>query len=277
MRRRTFTTWPPHHAKSPPHMNKIKLPNGDECHCLNKHEASLLYKDLFEDRSYFQFGILIGAGATIVDVGANIGLFALMASREAERVTVYSLEPLPPIYEVLKANYEMHEIRGTALPYGVGRKNERVNFTFYSDNTALSGRFADAEQERELILRILQNRFPQVPHSYLEGMAEQGLAKQTYECQIRTLSEILREIDVDHINLLKVDVEKAELDVLEGIDAADWQRIDQTVAEVHNIDDRLQFVCELLRTQGFQVQYSQGDAFAQTGLYDVFASRLRTS
>ena len=52
-------------------MNKIKLPKGDEFYCLNKSEASLLYTDLFEQRSYFQFGIVIGAGTTVVDVGAE--------------------------------------------------------------------------------------------------------------------------------------------------------------------------------------------------------------
>lgn len=77
-----------------------------------QERASLLFTDLFEHRSYFQFGIVIGAGTTVVDVGANIGLFALQASREAEGVRIFSLEPLPPIYEVLKANYDLHEIRG---------------------------------------------------------------------------------------------------------------------------------------------------------------------
>jgi FkbM family methyltransferase len=254
-------------------MNNIKLPNGDEFYCLNKSEASLLYTDLFEQRSYFQFDIVIRSRTVVVDVGANIGLFALLASREAKGVRVFALEPVPPIYEVLEANYDLHKICGAALPYGVGRKNERASFTFYSENTALSGRFADVEEERKLVARILQNRFPQIPRSYLEGMAEQGLTKQTYVCEIRTLSDVLPELDVDRIGLLKVDVEKAELDVLEGIDAADWRRIDQVVVEVHDIDDRLRHVCELFQTLGFQVRHSQGDAFAQTSLYDVFAFR----
>jgi FkbM family methyltransferase len=256
-------------------MKKTKLPNGDEFFCLNKGEASLLYTDLFEERSYFRFDIAIEAGATVIDVGANIGLFALLASREAEGVRVISLEPLPPIYSVLRANYDLHKIRGEALPYGVGRRIERASFTFYSDNTALSGRFADVEEERDLLLRILENRFSEIPHSLLEGLAEQGLTKETYECEIRPLSNILRETHVERIGLLKIDVEKAELDVLEGIEDADWQRIDQLVVEVHDIDNRLRQICELFHSRGFEVQYSQGVAFVQTGLYDVCASRRK--
>ena len=104
-------------------MKKTKLPNGDEFFCLNKGEASLLYTDLFEERSYFRFDIAIEAGATVIDVGANIGLFALLASREAEGVRVISLEPLPPIYSVLRANYDLHKIRGEAASLWRGAKN----------------------------------------------------------------------------------------------------------------------------------------------------------
>src|SRR5262249_30063937 len=152
---------------------------------------------------------------------------------------------LPPIYSALKANFDLHKIRGAALPYGVGRTIERANFTFYSGNTALSGRYADVDEEKDLVLRILQNRFAMIPHSYLEDQAADGLKMHKYECEIRPLSNILHESDVERIGLLKIDVEKAELDVLEGIEDADWERIDQLVVEVHDIDNRLQQICEL--------------------------------
>jgi FkbM family methyltransferase len=252
-------------------MEKIKLPNGDEFYCINISEARLLYTDLFEDRSYFQFGITIEAGATVVDVGANIGLFALLASREAKGVRIISVEPLPPIYSVLKANYDLHMIRGEVFPYGVGRNMERVDFTFYSSNTALSGCFADMEEEKNLLVRILRNRLPDTPYSDLESLATLRLTKQIYKCDVKPLSNILRESDVERIGLLKIDVEKAELDVLESIEDDDWRRIDQLVVEVHNIDNRLQRVCELFRARGYEVQCKQGSAFSQTNLYDTFA------
>jgi FkbM family methyltransferase len=257
-------------------MEKIKLPHGDEFYCLNINEAYLLYTDLFEERSYFQFDITVEAGATVIDVGANIGLFALLASREAKGVRVISIEPLPPIYSVLQANYNLHKIRGQTFPYGAGRKMERVNFTFYSANTALSGRFANMDEEKDLIARILQNRFPKTPHLELERLATRGLTSQTYECEVKPLSNILRESDVDRIGLLKIDVEKAELDVLEGIEDTDWQRIDQLAVEVHDIGNRLQRIYELFRARGFEAKYRQSDSFAQTNLYDVFASRKNT-
>ena len=254
-------------------MEITTLPNGDKLYCLNKGEALLLYEDLFANRGYFKFGIAIEAGATVVDVGANIGLFALLASQEARDVRIISLEPLPPIFSVLKANYELHKITGECLPFGLGKKQERTIFTFYPDNTALSGRYAELVEEKQLVVRILENRLPDTPRSVLEEIAARGLSNEPYECEVRSLSDIFRNWQIAQVDLLKIDVEKAELDVLEGIEVADWPRVKQVVMEVHNLAGRLQRVCNLLEAQGFEVHCSQSMPFAATDLYDVFAFR----
>src|SRR5262249_60403938 len=73
----------------------------------------------------------------------------------------------------------------------------------------------------------------------LEQVIRRAVVTEHVECPMRTVSEIIREQQVPHIDLLKVDVEKAELDVLEGIEATDWPRIRQVVVEVHDLDGRL--------------------------------------
>ena len=52
------------------------------------------------------------------------------------------------------------------------------------------------------------------------------------------------------VDLLKIDVERAELDVLMGIQTEDWDNILQVVLEVHAIGGRLQTVTSLLRNIG---------------------------
>ena len=52
---------------------------------------------------------------------------------------------------------------------------------------------------------------------------------ETFQCQFRTLSEVMREHNVERIDLLKIDVEKSELDVLNGIGPSEWKKIDQLV------------------------------------------------
>ncbi|GMU64013.1 MAG: methyltransferase [Acidobacteriota bacterium] len=256
-------------------MERILLPNGMDFYCLNRNEALLLYSDLFEERSYFQHGVAIRPGDTVVDVGANIGLFALLASLEAPDVRVLSLEPLPPIYSVLRANFELHGIAGEALPLGIGPREQQVTFTFYPQNSALSGQYAQPEQEKELIVRLLRNRFPAMTPAGLEVLATRGLGGEAHEGRIRPLSAVLHDTGVTRVDLLKVDVEKAELGVLESIDEADWKGIAQVVVEVHDISSRLRRVREMLESRGFEVHSRQGPNFANTDLWDVFAIRTR--
>ena len=90
-------------------------------------------------------------------------------------------------------------------------------------------------------------------------------------CELRTLSSMLQELNIDRVHLLKIDVERAELEVLEGIDEADWPAIDQIVAEVHDENGRLAEVTSLLVRQGFEVTVEQDTRDAD----DRVAHRLR--
>jgi acyl carrier protein len=72
---------------------------------------------------------------------------------------------------------------------------------------------------------------------------------------------------------LKIDVEKSELSVLNGIDAADWPKIQQVIIEVHDDDGRLAEIMAMLEARGFHVVSDQDESLAATGLYSVYAVR----
>jgi FkbM family methyltransferase len=58
------------------------------------------------------------------------------------------------------------------------------------------------------------------------------LAAGEERCALCTLSEVLAQQHLAHVDLLKIDVEGAELDVLRGVLPADWPRIRQVPASV---------------------------------------------
>jgi hypothetical protein len=73
------------------------------------------------------------------------------------------------------------------------------------------------------------------------------------ECRFRRLSDVIfREEGLEHIDLLKIDVEGAELDVLRGISDGDWPRIRQITMEVEN-DALAEAITALLLERGFRV------------------------
>ena len=55
-------------------------------------------------------------------------------------------------------------------------------------------------------------------------------------CRLRRLSDVMKEQGVERIDLLKIDVERAEEEVLGGIEDEDWEKIDQIVMEAHDED-----------------------------------------
>ena len=62
---------------------------------------------------------------------------------------------------------------------------------------------------------------------------------ETITCEMKTLSQVLRDEGVAEVDLLKVDVEKAEMLVLKGLSDADWKIVQALVAEVHDDDGKL--------------------------------------
>jgi FkbM family methyltransferase len=149
-----------------------------------------------------------------------------------------------------------------------------VTFTYYPQNTVLSGRFADKQAETDVVKRYLANDAA-APSSgaALDELLAHNLRSEQYECSIRRLSDIIRQEAIDHIDLLKIDVEKAEWDVLSGIDDSDWPKIRQVVIEVHDVDGRLSRVLDLLTRHGFESVAEEESMLAGTGLYAVYAKR----
>src|SRR6185369_9512500 len=96
---------------------------------------------------------------------------------------------------------------------------------------------------------------------------------ETFNCDLRTISEIIRENKIESIDLLKVDVEKSELDVLNGIDESDWKKIKNIVMEVHDIEGRLSNIATLLSDHGFEHFVEQDDLLKNTNLFNLYAIR----
>ncbi len=80
------------------------------------------------------------------------------------------------------------------------------------------------------------------------------------------------------VDLLKVDVERAELDVLRGIADGDWPKIRQLVMEVHDVNGALGAVRELLISKGsFATCVVEQDTQLEgSTLYNLYATQQRT-
>lgn len=91
--------------------------------------------------------------------------------------------------------------------------------------------------------------------------------------KVRPLSSVLDELGIDRVDLLKVDVEGAELEVLRGIEERHWPLVRQAVVEVERWQQNRDTVREVLLAHGFTVHTEQDSVQRAGDIGMVFAVR----
>lgn len=270
----------------------MALPNGKRVYYLRKQEVPVVYGQV---QQYVRNGIELHPGDTLFDVGANIGLFSLWAAEQCQNdLQIYAFEPISEVFQVLKRNAQLlPQNRMKVFECGLAQASKSVVFDYYPNLTILSTAYSDSwEQTRSTIRQTiatslvnpsddepaditLLRRFPSFLRSLLVNFKlNQLLRVKSVRCQMRSLSDIIRDHDVQQIDLLKIDVEGSELDVLLGIELQDWHKIQQIVVEIHNRAQRVDQIATLLKQQGFsKITIEQEPMFQDTEVFNLYAIR----
>ncbi|MEI6187340.1 MAG: amino acid adenylation domain-containing protein [Alphaproteobacteria bacterium] len=255
----------------------MTLPNGLEIFYINKQETLFLYKEIFESKEYIIDDISIEDGDIIVDAGANIGMFTVYAGVYYKNVKIYAFEPIPPIFHILTKNIEAYDLNAECIESALGSKNGIENFTYYPNASVLSGKYANADEEGKTIKRYLLNQDnDDVTSHQIEELLDTRLQQEVFKCQVTTLSKFMKQHKIDSIGLLKIDTEKSELEILDGIESADWAKIRQIIVEVHDSLGSLDYICNFLKSLGYCVSYKQQEDLQNTNLFTVYASRNKS-
>ncbi|HYN22193.1 MAG TPA: amino acid adenylation domain-containing protein, partial [Thermoanaerobaculia bacterium] len=254
-----------------------ELPDGTVVAHRNRSETEFLYHEIFEEGEYFRHGIELRDGDCVFDVGANIGLFSLLAGRTAD-VRIHAFEPIPPLVETLRINAELHGLDVRIYDCGLSDEEQTVELTYYPHVSLISGRHSDPVEEREVVRAFLLSQAGEsaLSSEQMEELLDQRLRSERVAGRMRTLSGVLAEQGIDRVDLLKIDVEKSEMEVLGGVREEDWPKVRQVVVEVHAEGDRLDRATGLLRRHGFEVFVEQEPALAGSGFYNVYARRALT-
>lgn len=268
------------------------LPNNIQISCFDSTEAYILYHQV---SSYIKYGVTLRKGDVVFDVGANIGLFSIwLYSLYEDSINVYSFEPVPDIYEVLKLNVEQLATDNISIfPFGLSNVSRQIEFGYYPNASALSSAYPDnSSKEKNMFLNSVINNLSEVsddaPFSlkilkylprFVSTFAVSKMLDRAFEidhisCEMKTLSDIISDHNISSIDLLKIDVEKSELDVIDGIKQYDWKKIRQTVIEVHDINNRVSELANTLKQKGFsRVNIEQEADLKGTNIYCIYALR----
>ncbi|MBV9744033.1 MAG: FkbM family methyltransferase [Acidobacteriia bacterium] len=256
-------------------MKLFRLPNGIRVWNTPQSggETHFLHREIFVRRCYERNGVTVKDGDVVFDVGANIGMFSLSLMERFQGLRIYCWEPVPRTYSCLVRNLDDSPSRAkhqvVTFNLGAGKADEQTTIEFYPavpGNSSIYAtqkrrdfvsllhdvRWRDFWRSNKLRALILAPVFPfrkKLLGSVFERAVSQGLS---IPCDIRTLSRMIREYRVERIDLLKIDVEGAEIDVLTGIEDSDWALIRQISMEVDSSNKhQLPDLISRLRGLGF--------------------------
>jgi len=263
--------------------SRTVLPNGLEIVHLNRYETDYIYQEIFVDESYLRHEIQLPDGATVIDIGANIGLFSLFVMSRCDDPAIYAFEPSPRVFDLLRANCAAYgnPARVHVFNRGVAEKKGTAAFTFYEQSSVFSSFHPDEREDRAAVEAVVRNVLEQelnasgsVPDADVRDLTADRLRGETLECVLTSVSDIIRENGLQRIHLLKIDAEKSELAILRGIDEEHWPLIDQIVMEVH---DRtcaaVTAIVDQLDRRGFRCGVVEETLLEDSGLFNIYATR----
>jgi FkbM family methyltransferase len=252
-----------------------RLPDGVKFYCVDHREVPLLFQEICQDQTYLQNGIELSPQMTIFDVGANIGMFSYELARRLPAAKVFAFEPLPPVFGALEQNIAEHRLENVkAFNCGLSSQEGSAEFKFYKYAAGWSTMHPFDTPEFRETMRVnmmahktlpwyaaLLFKIPFFGAALAKRLVAIQMAHETFGCHLRTISSVMQESQVETIDLLKIDVERAELSVLQGIKDSDWPKIRQIVLEVQSdLDpDNRRKVMELLKTKGFRLVEQKSD------------------
>ncbi|MBP7148922.1 MAG: FkbM family methyltransferase [Acidobacteria bacterium] len=151
-------------------------------------DECLHYNGYYERDEAALFDSLLRPGSTVLDIGANIGYYAVAAGRKVGDGRVIAFEPVPATYERLCRNLELNRCA-------------RVTPVLFAA--------ADSAGERTIYL------VDGDPGSSSFGPRAAG--QSVLRVGTRRVDDVLAELGIGHVDLVKMDVEGAERVALEGM------------------------------------------------------------
>lgn len=184
-------------------------------------------------------------GDRVIDVGANIGIYALWAARRGAKVIAY--EPMPATFAHLSSNTRKHTVEPVqAAVVGTAETGGKVRLYLHEERSTR--------------------------HSLLGREVETG---EQLERHVDVSAVTIDEVLADDCDLLKVDCEGAEFEIFQQVEDSSLRRTARIVLEFHRAIGNPALLLDRLGGSGFLAEVVTGtDPTQQAG---VIVARRRDS
>lgn len=206
----------------------LEMRSGLKIRLRNRGADRSAVSEMFILDSYDQSGeFAIRPQDTVIDVGANIGAFTIVAARAASSGRVYAVEPSSANFVLLNENVRLNQLENV----------KTLNLALSASDGSAVLHFGG-----------------ECPSLHFESGVE------TETVATRSLESLLNAEGLSRVDLLKLDCEGAEFDILLNASENALSRVHKIVMEYHNVslEKNHKVLAEFLRRHGFEVTVSEG-------------------
>lgn len=182
--------------------------------------------EIFQLREYRSAENIIKSSTfPIIDAGAQAGFFSLYVRALNAKIRIYAIEPEPKNAEFLAKHLKINHIQDIKIfQQALAGKSGKLDFYVSEDTHNHSLIKFDKFKEKILVPAL-------------------------------SLSDFLSQNKLNHISLLKMDIEGAEYEVLENFVKEDWRKIENILLEYHDLPEKNhKDLAELIRRNGFSLE-----------------------
>lgn len=178
----------------------------------NGGDRFAFYENLIR-KYYLRKGQILNPGDTVIDIGANIGCFSVLAARiVGSGGCVLSVEPDPATYRLLEDN---------------------VQRNFPNDHVLLRQVAVGGHSGTTKLISADNPSFSSI-YDHVDKRTNVGT---TANVEVVTTKQLMDEAGIERCKLLKVNCEGAEYEIFETMTREISSRIEQISMEVHDIDN----------------------------------------
>lgn len=162
-------------------------------------ENDLFWRGLFcyEGATMRAWLALAKRARTIVDVGANTGLFSLTAQCVNPKAAIHSFEPIPEFYSTLELNIDANN--AGIIVYRSALSDEPGTLSMFMPEE-FAGNIYSSSLSMDHYLKHQQS------------------APRIFEVRVEVFDELARRSAIEHVDLVKVDAEGFDFKVLKGME-----------------------------------------------------------
>lgn len=208
----------------------LNLRSGISFHNSDNNTLSI-FREIFIKEVYTKNLVAIDENDIVFDIGANVGVFSLYASR-VKGVKVYGFEPHPKNFEKFTNNVKVNNIDNIdCFNNALGLENE--------DRVMIEGNIPGG-------------------HKVSKRDSKEEFSKEMLTVQSITLDSFLKKMNISQIDFLKLDCEGAEGEIITSLGVEGLKKIKKVAIEFHDNHSILNHeeIINYLKKAGFETNLS---------------------